>query len=146
MNQAVPESFASWWMANPSWWRRACTRRWTSSPFEQLGDPLPGRAKKLQLTYTLDGETRQAEVAEGSPLALQTASLKHRFRLTSDPVGRLEFVCGFSMEADGGPIGRKLALGRDWSDGRGFLERAVPHGDGLVASLWGGEEARVIMV
>ena len=27
--------------------------------YEQLGDPLPGRSKKLQVSYTLDGEPKK---------------------------------------------------------------------------------------
>jgi hypothetical protein len=64
--------------------------------FEVFGDPLPGRAKKLQLTYTLGGESKQIEVEDGQPLIIQSASWRHTFKLAGDHSGRLEFVCGFS--------------------------------------------------
>jgi hypothetical protein len=64
--------------------------------FELFGDPLPGRAKKLQLTYSLDGDSKQMEVEDGKPLAIQAAAWKHTFKLAGDRSGRLEFVCVFS--------------------------------------------------
>ena len=64
--------------------------------FELFGDPLPGRAKKLQLTYSLDGDSKQMEVEDGKPLAIQAAVWKHTFKLAGDRSGRLEFVCVFS--------------------------------------------------
>ena len=64
--------------------------------YENLGDPLPGRSKKLQLSYTLDGEHRQVEVPEGQALAIQSASGRHSFILSSAGAQRLEFVIGFA--------------------------------------------------
>jgi len=64
--------------------------------FDQLGDPLPGRTKKLQVSYTLDGDPKQAEVQEGVPLLIQAAVWKHIFMLSGAKDGRMEFACGFS--------------------------------------------------
>lgn len=69
--------------------------------FELFGDPLPGRAKKLQVTYALDGEARQTEVEDGRRLILQEAGRKHTFRLGGDRSGRLEFVCAFAATLPG---------------------------------------------
>jgi hypothetical protein len=66
--------------------------------FDQLGDPLPGRAKNLQVSYTLDGEPKEAEVREGVPLLIQAAVWKHGFMLSAAKDGPLEFACGFSSK------------------------------------------------
>jgi hypothetical protein len=64
--------------------------------YENLGDPLPGQAKVLQLSYRLDGEPRELEVREGLPLRIQTSRRPHAYVLRGDDAGRLAFVCGFA--------------------------------------------------
>lgn len=67
--------------------------------YEQFGDPLPGRSKQLQLTYSLDGTAKSVELDDGKTLAIQVADWRHTFKLVGAKDGPLEFVCGFTAKS-----------------------------------------------
>lgn len=85
--------------------------------YEQLGDPLPGQPKQLELSYALDGEPKRIEAAEGQAVEIQPSMGRHSFRLAGNGEGLLEFVCGFSSDRLGSMPGveeTKDAAVRHW--------------------------------
>jgi hypothetical protein len=64
--------------------------------FTWLGDPLPGQAKRLKLTYSWGGEEKSAEIADNKSFVLRNGGSPHEFRLSAPGASRLEFLCVFS--------------------------------------------------
>jgi hypothetical protein len=66
-----------------------------SPNYKWLGDPLPGKFKKLRMTYVLGGEEKTVEVAGNTKFSIQSNS-PHSFLLSGQGKNRLEFTCAFS--------------------------------------------------
>ncbi len=64
--------------------------------FTWLGDPLPGRSKRLKLTYSLDGEEKTVEIADNVTFSFGAGGSPHRFMLSAPGTKRLELLCVFS--------------------------------------------------
>lgn len=62
-----------------------------------LGDPAPGMAKRLEITYTYAGIEYDLVVPDNQTLAIGAAAEAHRYRLGAlGGTNRLQFVCMFS--------------------------------------------------
>ena len=66
--------------------------------YSWLGDPLPGRAKRLKLTYALDGEEKNVDIADSAAFVVSNPCSPYRYMLSAVGTDRLDFVCAFSPE------------------------------------------------
>ena len=66
--------------------------------YSWLGDPLPGKAKRLRLTYAQDGAEKNVEIADGATFVISNPCSPYRFVLSAAGTDRLEFVCAFAPE------------------------------------------------
>lgn len=90
----------------------------TNVNYRVLGDPAPGRAKRLELSYEFDGVTTKLTVPDNESLNIGRSRNRHRYALRADSGSVLDFVCAFDPQkqkaALPGPAAVRHANDRAW--------------------------------